>query len=125
MKESYIKELASHDGPEPCVGVPRGRSEALDRGVRRRAIELRKALSWGADAFLAVGRQHRWRRFREPLADPTESENLCMRTISLYSRSGRAHGCPCSLTMPRPFVGRGVAGRRAPGRAGNAKAVIL
>ena len=27
--------------PEPCVGDPRGRSEALDRGARRLAIEPR------------------------------------------------------------------------------------
>jgi len=32
MKEAYIEEVAIHGGPEPCVGVPRGRSEALDRG---------------------------------------------------------------------------------------------
>jgi hypothetical protein len=33
MKEPYIEGVAIHDGPEPCVGDPRGRSEALDRGV--------------------------------------------------------------------------------------------
>ena len=50
MKELYIEDLANHGGPEPCVGVPRGRSEALDRGARRPAIEPRKANVWGADA---------------------------------------------------------------------------
>jgi hypothetical protein len=82
MKGSYIKELANHDGPELCVGVPQGRSEALARGARRRAIELRKALGWGADAVLTSGRQHRWRRFSEPSTDPTGSENLaCVRSL--------------------------------------------
>jgi hypothetical protein len=47
MKGSYIKDLANHGGPELCVGVPRGRSEALVRGVRRRAIEPRKNLKLG------------------------------------------------------------------------------
>ncbi len=32
MKEPYIEGVAIHGGPEPCVGGPRGRSEALDRG---------------------------------------------------------------------------------------------
>ena len=43
MEGSYIEDLANHGGPEPCVGVPRGRGEALDRGARRRAIEPRNA----------------------------------------------------------------------------------
>jgi hypothetical protein len=29
MKEPYVEGLASHGGPESCVGDPRGRSEAL------------------------------------------------------------------------------------------------
>ena len=75
MKESYIEDLANHGGPEPCVGDPRGRSEALDRGARRPAIEPRNAFDRGADAIVDDGRQHRWRRFREPSADPAGSEN--------------------------------------------------
>ena len=76
MEESYVEDLASHDGPESCVGDPRGRSEALT-GVRAgRAIEPRNAVNWGADAVMARGRQHRWRRYREPSADPAGSKNL-------------------------------------------------
>ncbi len=82
MKGSYIEVLATYGGPEPCVGDPRGRSEALDRGARRPAIEPRNCVDWGADAVAYDGRQHRWRRFREPSADPAGSENLCMRVIS-------------------------------------------
>ena len=33
MRELYVEDLANHDGPEPCVGVPQGRSEA-SVGVR-------------------------------------------------------------------------------------------
>jgi len=68
--------------PRPCVGDPRGRSEALDRGARRPAIEPRNKQARGADVIGYDGRQHRWRRFREPSADPAGSENLCMRAIS-------------------------------------------
>src|SRR5438477_3944066 len=50
MRESYIEVLATHGGPQPCVGDPRGRSDALDRGARRPAIEPRKGVVRGADA---------------------------------------------------------------------------
>jgi Reverse transcriptase (RNA-dependent DNA polymerase) len=68
--------------PRPCVGDPRGRSEALDRGARRPAIEPRNKRVRGADVVGYNGRQHRWRRFREPAADPAGSENPSMRAIS-------------------------------------------
>jgi hypothetical protein len=45
MKESCTEGLAIHSDPEPCVGDPQGRSEALDRGVRRPAIEPRNHFS--------------------------------------------------------------------------------
>jgi hypothetical protein len=34
MEVLYIEDLASHGGPESCVGDPRGRSEALTGVVR-------------------------------------------------------------------------------------------
>jgi len=117
MKGSYIEELAIHDGPEPCVGDPRGRSEALVRGARRPAIEPRKLVTWGADAVLECGRQYCWGRFREPLVDPAGSKNPCMRAISPCSRTGRAHPYLCSSMMPRPLW---IAGWRVGGMAGRA-----
>jgi hypothetical protein len=124
MEGSYIEGLANHGGPEPCVGVPRGRSEALDRGARRPAIEPRKAYVWGADAVTSDGRQHCWRRFRESSVDPAGSENLCMRAISPCSRTGRAHSHPGRVGDAPSYMGRGVACRRVAGRAGKAEAVI-
>ena len=41
MEVLYIEDLASHGGPESCVGVPRGRSEALTGGRAGWAIEPR------------------------------------------------------------------------------------
>jgi hypothetical protein len=124
MEESYIEDLANHGGPEPCVGVPRGRSEALVRGARRRAIEPRNVHVWGADAVAFSGRQHRWRRFREPSVDLAGSKNLCMRAISLCSRTGRAHGRPWLVDDAPPYTGRGVAYWLVAGRAGNTEVVI-
>jgi hypothetical protein len=82
MRESNIEGVASHGGPELCVVVREGGGEA-SVGVRAgRAIEPRNLLTWGADAVLQGGRQHRRRRYREPSADPAGSKNLCMYGIS-------------------------------------------
>src|SRR5580658_8914531 len=48
MKESYREGVASHSGPEPCEGGGNVALEALDRGVWRLGIELRKRLEWRA-----------------------------------------------------------------------------
>ena len=109
MKGSYIEVLATHGGPEPCVGGPRGRSEALDRGARRPAIEPRNAFGRGADAIVDDGRQHRWRRFREPSADPAGSENPLHACDLFMLRTGRSHDHP-----PVVMAGRVVRGRPRP-----------
>ena len=84
MRELYIEGVAIHGGPESCVGVREDVGEALT-GVRAGwVIEPRKDNSGrGADALTTGGRQHRWRRFREPLAGLAGSEILCMRGISM------------------------------------------
>ena len=107
MKEGNERVLrrrsSSPRRPRPCVGDPRGRSEALDRGARRPAIEPRNAFDWGADAFVDDGRQHRWRRFREPSVDPAGSENPLHACDLFMLRTGRSDGHPRSLMMPRPL----------------------
>src|SRR3954454_3533862 len=110
MRELYIEGVAIHGGPEPCVVAREGGDEA-SVGVRvGRAIEPRNWCRRGADALTTGGRQHRWRRFREPSADLAGSKNLCMRGISM--RENRE--IPWS-----PACGDGRAGR-----AGKAEAVI-
>lgn len=50
MRELYVEGVATHDGPESCVGVRKGDGEALT-GVRvGRAIEPRNKYNRGADA---------------------------------------------------------------------------
>ena len=75
MRTLYVEGVAIHGGPELCVGVPRGRSEALTGGVRAGRLSRVIPLVQGADALPIGGRQHRGRRFCEPLADPARSEN--------------------------------------------------
>lgn len=42
MKESHRKGVANHPGPKPCEGSREAALEALDRGICRLGIELRK-----------------------------------------------------------------------------------
>ena len=83
MRELYIEGVAIHGDPESCVGVREGVGEALTGARAGWAIEPRNCELWGADAVEMVGRQHRWRRYRESPADPARSKNLCMHGISM------------------------------------------
>ena len=83
MKEPYTEGLATHGGPESCVGVREDEGEALT-GVRAGwAIEPRNQGGRGADVVKRGGRQHRRQRFRELLVDPARSKNLCMHGVSM------------------------------------------
>ncbi len=89
MRTPYIEGVATHSGPESCVGDPRGRSEALT-GVRAGWVgEPRNVLLVrGADAFVASGRQHRGRRYRESFANPARSKSLCMHGVPMTVHRG-------------------------------------
>jgi len=116
MRTLYIEGLANHDGPESCVGDPRGRSEAWT-GVRAGpAIELRNqgfgvptplTRSEGKIAGRAIASGRRTPRSRRTGA--------C--TESPGARTGRSGTRPRSLMMPRPgrFAGWHVGGLRAAG----------
>lgn len=75
MRELYIEGVAIHGGPELCVGVPRGRSEAL-AGVRAgRAIEPRNDDCQGAHVVCSAEGNTASDVIREPPAGPAWSEN--------------------------------------------------
>ena len=111
MKTLYIEGVATHDGPESCVGVRKGGGEALT-GVRAgRAIEPRNQVQFGvptlskeAEGNIAGGVIASRRR-------TLRGRRTCACTESPCARTGRSHA--------RPSVDR-----RA-GRSGKAKAVIL
>jgi hypothetical protein len=68
VRAFYIEVLATRDGPELCVGCPRGRRRSVGRGTRRLGYRAAKSVFQGADVVERGGRQHRRRRFRESLA---------------------------------------------------------
>ncbi len=54
MKEPYVEGLASHDGPESCVGVRKGVGEAL-AGERTGQVWSREIKSSGVPTLLCDG----------------------------------------------------------------------
>jgi hypothetical protein len=119
MKESYIEVVARHGGPDHTLATREGAAKRWNRGARRPAIEPRNGVVRGADAVGNDGRQHRWRRFREPSADPAGSENpACVR--SLHAENREIPGSPASVDDAPSWMVRGVADRWVAGRGGNA-----
>jgi hypothetical protein len=111
MRALYIEGLAPRGGPESCVGVPRGRSEAL-AGVRvGRAIEPRNQRDRGADVVQETEGNTAGGVMRESSAGPARSENQGM-YVNLHARE------PGGPTLARALD-------QWVGRSGNAEAVSL
>jgi|SRR2546422_6543925 len=102
MKASYGEGVASHAGPESCVGARKGGREALTGGDTGRVLsrEIHDSLR-GADAVEEGGRPHRRCRYREAPTDPARSETL--RTYSSTANGNRE--------IPRSSVAEGAADR--------------
>ena len=83
MKEPYIEGLATHDGPESCVGAREGGGEALT-GVRAgRAIEPRNQ-EFGVPTPLSRPEGNiAGGAMRESPGDPARSKNHGMYGISM------------------------------------------
>jgi len=118
----YAEGVASHGGPESCVGVREGVGEAL-AGVRVGwVIDPRNQWDRGADAVTKGGRPHRRQRYRELSSDPARSEILGMRGSSICENR-EVPRLPVLVVDDAPsWMDHGVADRRATGREGNAKA---
>ena len=84
MKESYVKGLANHNGPESCVEWSDSLGEALT-GVRAGRVLSREINSvWDADPVMRWGRPQPTSRLGEARWYPARSEtpgmhgnNLC------------------------------------------------
>lgn len=105
MEELYVEGLASRDGPESCVDVPRGRGEALAGARAGRAIEPRNHRS-GVLTLSA-----RWKAI--PLAALCASRRGAPRGQGTRAcaeppgaRTGRSRVLPVRLVTGRTAQGR-------------------
>jgi hypothetical protein len=74
MKESYVKGLANHDGPESCVEWRDSLDEALTGEKCRLGIEPRNAQARDADPVELRGRRESASRKGEACWYPARSE---------------------------------------------------
>jgi hypothetical protein len=123
MREPYVEELASHGGPESCVGDPRGRSEALTRVHAGRLLSLENSIVQGADAVVGaegntaggVTASRQW---------ALRGRRTCARVQALHAENREISRLPSPAGDAPSWMVRGVACQRAAGRGGNAEAVI-
>jgi len=101
MKESYVKGLAAHSGPESCVVAREGRGEALTGKRAGRVLSRERSSLRGADAVGVGGRPRPGHRYREMSGNPARSETPCM-----YGHTSREN-----REIPCPPAADGVAGR--------------
>jgi hypothetical protein len=78
MKEPYGEGVATHTGPESCVGARKGAGEALTGERTDRVFSRETKTLWDADAVEVSGRPHPGRRYRETPRSPTRSETPSM-----------------------------------------------
>ena len=104
MKESYVEGIASHDGPESCGVLRKGRAEALTGVGAGRVLSRERALLQEADAVGRSGRQNRTHRYREMRSAPARSETP--RTQRNTSHENREILCPPAAAGAAGRVGK-------------------
>ena len=109
MKESCFEGLAAYSGPESCVVIRKGRSEALT-GVHVGWVLSRERRSLGgAHGVGEGGRPHSAHRYRKMRRGSTWSETPC-----IYGNTSRENReIPRSLDprRPMPSPAEGIKGR--------------
>ena len=83
MKESYVKGLANHNGPESCVGARKGDGEALTGERVGWVLSREMELNRDADPVSKRGRQQRTCRKGEARKYPARSETPGMHGSNL------------------------------------------
>jgi hypothetical protein len=109
--------------PRPCVGDPRGRSEALDSGYAQAGLLSREIKGFGVPTSLSEAEGNIVGRAIASGRRTPRGRRTCACAESPGARTGRSRGCPSLSMMPRPgwFAGWHIDGRA--GREGNAEAV--
>ena len=83
MKESYVKGIANHDGPESCTGARKGVGEALTGERAGRVLSREINLNRDADLVRRWGRPQPTRRKGKAWRYPARSETPGMHGSNL------------------------------------------
>ena len=83
MKESHVKGLANHDGPESCTGARKGAGEALTGERAGRVLSREINLDRDADLVRRWGRPQPTRRNGKAWRYPARSETPGMHGSNL------------------------------------------
>jgi hypothetical protein len=94
MEESYIEDLASHDGPAHALAFREGAAKRWCRGACRPVMQPRNRQYRGADVLWISGRQHRWRRYSRAVCGPRGVGEPVHARYLFMLRTGRSHGHP-------------------------------
>ena len=124
MKESYTKDLANRGGVGPCVGVPRGRSEALVRGHAGQLLSSEIKISLGCRRGLSRRKATPLAALSRAVSGPhgvLEPVHVC--DLSMFENRESPYS-PVLVDDAPPYRDRGVACRQVAGRAGNTEVVI-
>jgi hypothetical protein len=124
MEVLYIEDLASHGGPESCVGDPRGRSEALTGVVRAGLLSREIKMKFGVPTSSPKRKATSLAALSRVAGEPRAVEEPGHARKSPCTGTGRSHGRPWAFDDAPSGMVRGVADRRLAGRGGNAVSVI-
>ena len=83
MKESYVKGLANHNGPESCGGARKGKAEALTGERAGRVLSREINLDRDADPVRRWGRPQPAHRYGKVRWYPARSETPGMHGSNL------------------------------------------
>ena len=83
MKESYVKGIANHNGPESCGGARKGKAEALTGERAGRVLSREINLDRDADLVRRWGRPQPTRRNGKAWRYPARSETPGMHGSNL------------------------------------------
>jgi hypothetical protein len=105
MRTLYVEGVATHDGPESCVGVRKGAGEALT-GVRAGPVLSREIMEFGVPTLSKEAEGH---VAGGAIASPQRTlrgqrPGAC--TESPCARTGRSHARPSGLIARRAAQAR-------------------
>ena len=94
MEESYVEDLASHDGPAHALAFREGAAKRWCRGARRPAIAASKWARSGCRRGVDHRKATPVAAFSRAVIGPRGVEGPVHARDLFMLRTGRSHGCP-------------------------------